>query len=350
MRKIKRVVVKIGSSVLTADSGALEIDRNAIYRLATEISIAAASGLEVIVVSSGAVAMGMEELGLHERPDGMASVQALAAIGQGQLMHQWREAFDRTRIRVGQVLLTHGDLGDRQRFLNVRGTLDSLLAYGVVPIINENDTVMTDEITVGDNDNLAAQVAKLMGGDLLLLLTTVDGLLDAEGNLVPAVGLADDVSELIGVGMSAAGRGGMATKLEAAAAAAHGGIEVVIANGRTPGAVGQAIAGESVGTRFEHEHRGLPSRKHWIAYTLRSQGALHLDAGAARAVCANGASVLPVGITQVEGAFAAGDAVTLVDPSGTVIGRGLARQAAQEITAGAKGPPAVHRDDLVIER
>ncbi len=343
----------MGSGVLTASlSAGLSVDRNAIFRLASEMGRAMAQGLEVILVSSGAVAMGIEELALDKRPEAMARVQALAAIGQGQLMQLWRSAFERCHHGVGQVLLTHSDLGDRQRFLNVRATLDALLAYGAIPIINENDTVMTDEITVGDNDTLAAQVAKLIGADLLVLLTTVDGLLDGSGQVVSHVALDDDPASLVSSGTSGVGRGGMGSKLEAAAAASHGGIEVVIANGRTTGVLAAAVAGQSVGTRFEVDGSGLPSRKHWIAYTLKACGALHLDTGAATAVRGNGASVLPVGIKQVDGDFAEGEAVTLVAPDGTVLGRGLARQSAQALRAviGAKGPPAVHRDDLVIDR
>lgn len=351
---MKRIVVKIGSSVITAiaGDGALTIDRNALFSLARELSALIDEGREVILVSSGAVAMGMEELAMAQRPEPLAQVQALAAIGQSQLMQLWRSAFLHQKKRVGQVLLTHSDLGDRQRFLNVRATLDSLLAWGVVPVINENDTVMTDEITVGDNDQLAVQVAKQLGGDLLVLLSTVDGLLDSAGERVPRVGLNDDPHQHIRAMQSATGRGGMASKLGAAAAAAHGGIEVVIANGKKAGRVSAAVRGDDVGTRFEREERGLPSRKHWIAYTLKAKGVLHLDAGATAAILERGASVLPVGLTRVDGSFVAGDAVSLRGPDGAEIGRGLVRVSTDELAelCGKKGPPVVHRDDLVAAR
>ena len=347
---MKRVVVKIGSAVVTAGpTVTLSIDRNTVYRLAREIAELSERGLDVIVVSSGAVAMGLEELGLKERPTEMATVQALAAVGQSQLMGLWRDAFRHCGRPVGQLLLTHDDLGDRSRFLNVRGTIDALLSYGVIPIVNENDTVATDEITVGDNDALAAQVAKLMGGDLLVLLTTVDGLLDGAGKLVPRVALTDDPGSLVRDGGSAVGRGGMASKLAAAAAACRGGIEVVIANGHTTGALVAAVDGGPVGTRFESASDGLPSRKHWIAYTLKTRGTLVVDAGAAAAVAEQGASLLPVGITRIEGHFEAGDAVVVIGPAGQELARGLVKDDSTTLSGriGKKGPVAIHRDDLV---
>ncbi len=349
-QSIRRVIVKIGSGVVTAtQSGSVRIDRNTIYRLAREIADLVASGLEVVVVSSGAVALGVEELDLRERPRRLAEVQAVAAVGQGLLMHLWREAFLRHRRRVGQVLLTHADLADRTRFLNVRGTVDNLLSRGVITIVNENDTVATEEITVGDNDHLAVQVAKLIGADLLVLLSTVDGLLDAAGKVVATVGLGDDPSGLVSEDSSMTGRGGMASKLEAANAAAHGGIAVVIANGKTPLLLQEITKGGAVGTRFEHAPQGLQSRKHWIAYTLKPKGVLRVDKGAAQAVQSGGASILPIGIRAVEGTFEPGDAVCIFDSSNQEIARGLVRQSARELREGigTKGPIAVHRDDLV---
>ena len=352
--EVRRLVLKIGSSVVTLPAyhdgvSSLQIDRNTIYRLAHELAAVNARGIEVVVVSSGAVALGVEELDLAARPGRLADIQAVAAVGQGLLMHLWREAFARHRLKVGQVLLTHADLADRTRFLNVRGTVDSLLAHSVVPIVNENDTVATEEITVGDNDHLAVQVAKLCGGDLLILLSTVDGLLDAEDAVVAKVALQDDPTALVSETSSPTGRGGMASKLAAASAAAHGGVGVVIANGKRPGLLARILAGESVGTRFEHEAKGLPSRKHWIAYTLRPTGLIRLDEGATRAVRAGGASVLPVGVTAAEGDFKEGDAVRILDPDGGEIARGLVRQDAASLRErmGRKGPIAVHRDDLV---
>jgi glutamate 5-kinase len=350
--KVKRLVVKVGSGVvtLTAGDGTLRIDRNTIFELATQLNLAIKSGLEVAVVSSGAVALGMEELELNKRPQAMSQVQALAAAGQGMLMQLWREAFDRHGIRVGQVLLTHSDLADRQRYLNVRTTLDSLLDYGVIPVINENDTVMTDEISVGDNDNLAAQVTKLVGGDLLILLSTVNGLLDEQGQVVSCVGLEDRPEEFIDASANALGRGGMASKLEAARSAGQGGIAVVVANGKQGNVISDILAGKSVGTRFEHKERGLPSRKHWIAYTLKSKGVLYIDDGAAKAVQSEGASLLPIGIVTVEGHFSAGDLVRILNPQGQELARGLCRHSSTEIQSllGQRGSPIVHRDDLIV--
>lgn len=349
----RRIIVKIGSGVVTSGGpDSLTIDRNTIFRLAAELSqIVERGGVELVVVSSGAVALGIEELDLSAKPERLAEIQAMAAVGQGLLMQLWREAFGRHRLRVAQVLLTHDDLRDRTRLMNVRATLDALLSYGVVPIVNENDTVATDEITVGDNDTLGCQVAKLVGGDLLMLLTTVAGLLDSQGEVVPLVRPSDDPFAHVNGAGSEMGRGGMASKLEAAAAAAHGGIEVVIANGRLPTATRQALEGASVGTRFEPEpDGGLPSRKHWIAYTLKPRGAVRLDAGAATAVLQNGASVLPVGIVAVEGGFVRGDAVRVLDADGVEIARGLSRIDAETLREGGlgqRGPLVVHRDDLV---
>ncbi|MFT7621729.1 MAG: glutamate 5-kinase [Myxococcota bacterium] len=349
---MKRVVVKVGSSVVTGstDSGRLEIDRNSLFRIADQICQASASGLQVILVSSGAVAMGLEELDLQSKPGELARVQALAAVGQSQLMRLWHTAFGHHGRHVGQVLLTHQDLDDRTRFLNVRATLDSLLAYGVVPVINENDTVATAEITVGDNDNLASLVAKHMGVDLLVLLSTVDGLLDGEGTVVPRVAAGDDPYDLVTGDTSATGRGGMGSKLDAAAASAASGVSVVIANGKTPGVLAGVLEGQALGTRFEADTRGLTGRKHWIRYVLKPRGTVQLDAGAAAAVLRRGASLLSVGITTVSGDFVAGEAVSIVDPDGIEIARGLARTGATELherigTAG--GGPAIHRDDLV---
>ena len=349
-RPVRRVVIKIGSGVVTVKDGpGLQIDRNVIFRTAVELAALVQGGMEVIVVSSGAVALGLEELALPAKPDVMSQVQATAAVGQSLLMQLWREAFGRARIRVGQVLLTHSDLSDRQRFLNVRATLDSLIAFGCVPVVNENDTVMTDEITVGDNDTLASQVAKLVGGDALMLLSTVDGLLDADGAVVPLVRLADDPLALVSAAMSATGRGGMGSKVQAARAAAHGGIATFIASGKKRGVIPAALAGETVGTRFEHDERGLPSRKHWIAYTLKSKGAVTVDAGAARAVVQAGASLLPIGMTAVSGQFEAGDLVKVLDPEGVEVARGLSKHSAVDLAAmvGKRGPPVIHRDDLV---
>jgi glutamate 5-kinase len=350
-RPVKRIVVKFGSGVLTLDSGSyLQVDRNVVYSLAAELSEAIEQGVEVIVVSSGAIALGVEEIELAECPEPLCDVQAMAAVGQSLLMVLWGEAFGRKNLRVGQVLLTHSDLSDRQRYLNVRATLESLLSYGVVPIVNENDTVMTDEITVGDNDQLAAQVAKLIGADTLLLLTTVDGVLDDEGQVIDRINLEDDPESFITDDVSRTGRGGMLTKLIAGQVAAHGGISVSIGNGKKPGTIHRAIRREPAGTQFEFSERTLVGRKHWIAYTLRVQGSIRLDEGATAAIVDTGASVLPVGIVAVDGSFEEGDLISIENKDGKEVARGLTRIGAEEMASsmGKKGQPVIHRDDMVM--
>lgn len=361
-RRSRRAIVKIGSGCLTATvAGRVEVDRNTLFRLAADMSRAASQGdgADLVVVSSGAVALGVEALGLDARPTELADVQAMAAVGQSLLMSLWRDAFGRTGRQVGQVLLTHSDLADRQRYLNVRATLEKLLERGVVPVINENDTVMTDEITVGDNDRLATQVAKLLGASHLLLLSTVPGLLDPSGAVVPQVKPDDRPEEHLQNTKSAMGRGGMGSKLNAARAATHGGVEVTIASGRQPSIVEDVLAGRPVGTRFVPDKKALSSRKHWIAYTLKPHGTLHLDPGATQAVESSGASVLAVGIALVVGTFAAGEVVSLVGSHGRELGRGLVRSGSDDLRAvllaRAERPgqpagtaPVIHRDDLVV--
>jgi glutamate 5-kinase len=350
-KPVKRVVIKFGSGVLTFDPGqCLQVDRNVAFSVAAQMADAIDDGVEVIVVSSGAVALGVEELGLNERPEGMPQIQALAAVGQGLLMALWREAFGRKGLRVGQMLLTHSDLADRQRLLNVRATLDSLLEYGIVPVINENDTVMTDEITVGDNDNLATQVAKLSGAEMLVLLTAVDGILNEDGQVISVVAIEDEPETCVDASVSTTGRGGMGTKIASARAAAHGGITAVIANGKGPSAITDILAGKNVGTRFDHAPRALASRKHWIAYTLKPRGQIHVDAGAVQAIREKGASVLPVGVTSVVGDFDSGDLIQVMSPEGSEVGRGLTRTGAETLAGilGQKGEPVIHRDDFVI--
>ena len=356
----RRVVVKIGSGCLTiSGAGRVEVDRNTLFRLAAEMADCApigaqkdgAEAVDFVVVSSGAVALGVEALGLEARPTELADVQAMAAVGQSLLMSLWREAFGRRGRQVGQVLLTHSDLADRQRYLNVRATLENLIGRGVVPIINENDTVMTDEITVGDNDRLATQVCKLLGATQLLLLSTVPGVLDAAGKVVAEVGPDDRPEDLLMDTKSAMGRGGMGSKLAAARAATHGGIEVTIASGRDNGVITRVVARQAVGTRFTPDKKPLSGRKHWIAYTLRPHGTLTLDEGASGAVERSGASVLPVGVATVEGTFGAGEVVSLVAHDGREIARGLARVGSDDLRAARGvpgGSPAVHRDDLVV--
>ncbi|MBW2464001.1 MAG: glutamate 5-kinase [Deltaproteobacteria bacterium] len=353
----KRVVVKVGSTSL------LEGDER-FALLARGLSALQASGRSVVLVSSGAIALGATRLGIEGRPRSIALLQAAAAAGQSSLMHAWERAFANgaEEVHVAQVLLTHADLADRDRYLNARAALDALLAQGAIPIINENDTVAVEEIRFGDNDQLAAMVATLVGADLLVLLTDVDGLLDAAGERVTVVADEDDPESLVRPDKSGAGVGGMGSKVEAARRATHRGVPVVIADARAQGTLEAVLAGEDVGTLFLPAGTKLPSRKHWIAYTLKAQGTIIVDPGAARALAEAKRSLLPAGVIGVRGDFEAGDAVEIVTVEGRQVARGLARYSTRDIAclAGARtgeiearlgrygGDEIVHRDDMVV--
>ncbi len=361
LREVRRVVLKIGSRTLAGDP---EVYRRIAEALAPR---AANRPRDVVVVSSGAIALGYPQLGLDRRPREIPKLQAAAAAGQSRLMRRYEEAFERVDGRVAQVLLTHADLADRTRANNARAALEALLEAGVVPIINENDTVAIDEIKFGDNDQLAAQVAALVSADLLVLLSDVTGLLDRDGQRVPLVrDVATEAMPLVGAapiapGREALGTGGMGSKLEAARRATLAGAAVVIADARAPETIPAIFAGEPVGTLVLPHPDRLGARKHWIAFTLRPRGAIVIDAGAARAVRETGASLLAVGVLGVRGAFGAGDAVGVFDAEGRELARGLAALAAIDVArvAGKKqdeaaqqlGRPVdaiVHRDDLVL--
>jgi glutamate 5-kinase len=350
----RRVVVKIGSKSLVSAADRFE-------KLARQIAAARAERRAVVVVSSGAIALGRQRLGLDKRPTEMALLQACAAVGQSALMRAWEEAFAPHGVPVAQILLTHADLADRERYLNARNAIDALLEVGAVPIINENDTVSVDEIKFGDNDQLAAMVATLTGADLLLLLTDVAGLLDDRQERVSIVEDVTAAFSLVGAATSDVGTGGMGSKLEAARRATLRGIPSIIGDARDADVLSRVLAGEDVGTLFTPQGTRLASRKHWIAYTLRPRGTLIVDAGAAKAVRDGGRSLLPAGVLGVRGDFSPGDAVTLVDPAGKELARGLARYATRDVArlAGAAtrdiasilgfhgGDEIVHRDDLV---
>ncbi len=360
--KARRVVVKIGSRTLASDPAVYD-------RLASSIAAQHAARRQVVLVSSGAIALGLRVLGWKTRPREMAKLQAAAAAGQSALMRRYEDAFERAGGKVAQVLLTHADLADRARANNARAALDALLEADAVPIINENDTVAVDEIRFGDNDQLAALVAALVGADLLILLSDVEGLLDREGRRVPL--LRDVEAEgfpLVGAAPLEAGRetdgtGGMASKLEAARRGAMAGAHVVIADARASSTLESILAGEDVGTMVVPHQDPLAARKHWILFTLRPRGAVIVDAGAADALEARGGSLLAVGVLGVRGGFGAGDAVQIVDPAGREVGRGLAALAAVDVAriAGKRGAEVetmlgrsldavVHRDDLVVHR
>jgi glutamate 5-kinase len=352
LRRARRVVLKIGSKTLAAD-------REVYRRLARELAAQKEGGRDFVLVSSGAIALGYSKLGLKERPREMAWLQACAAAGQSVLMQRYEEAFGEVGLPVAQVLLTHADLSDRHRDNNARAALGALLSAGAVPIINENDTVAVDEIRFGDNDQLASMVVPLVEGDLLILLSDVEGLLDQEKRRVPLVrDVETEARPLAGKSSSGVGTGGMISKIEAARKATLAGASVVIADARVPDIVTRVLQGDDVGTLFVPALQRLGARRHWIAFTLRPQGAVLLDRGAAEAVVSRGKSLLAVGVVGVRGEFRAGESVSLLDLDGNELGRGLSRLSAGDAAAAAgrkrEGDEdevvMVHRDDLVIFR
>jgi glutamate 5-kinase len=351
--KARRVVVKIGSRTLAGD--------RAVYdRLASAVAAATKAGRSVVLVSSGAIALGTKKLGYRSRPKEMARLQAAAAAGQSVLMRAYEEAFGALGLTVAQVLLTHADLANRDRANNARAALSALLEAGAVPILNENDSVSVEEIKFGDNDALSSMVAPLVDADLLVLLSDVEGLLDGNGRRVAVVhDVATEAVPLVRKDASGAGvgSGGMASKIEAARRATLAGANVVVADAREVGVLDAVLAGQDVGTLFVAASKRIGAKKHWIAFTLRPRGEVILDRGAVDAVRAKGKSVLAVGVLGVRGDFRGGDAVRVLDPEGNEIGRGLARYAAVDAitVAGKAGADIdeeravlVHRDELVI--
>ena len=362
----RRIVVKIGSQLVTAPGIGPDPDR--IERLAADVA-AVRRDREVALVSSGAIATGMARLALPERPRSIPEKQAAAAVGQSALMWQYEIAFKRHGLAVGQVLLTAHDIGDRTRYLNARNTLLALLAFGVVPIVNENDTVAVDEIKVGDNDNLSALVASLIEADLLVLLTDVEGLYTADPSRATDAtkidvvdGITDDILAMAGGHHDDVSVGGMATKLQAAQKAAASGVPMVIASGREPGVLARILSGETVGTCFLPKADRLGARKRWIAFAAPPQGRLVVDAGAVRALTRQGRSLLPSGVTAADGDFGAGDIVSVVDDHGHEVARGLVNFDAGELARilglktqdiearlGYKSvDEVIHRDNLVV--
>jgi glutamate 5-kinase len=317
----------------------------------------------VVRVSSGAIAIGRRRLGYAKRPKETRRLQAAAAAGQSTLMRRYDEAFGALGVTTAQVLLTHADLAERTRMNNAREALLALLEAGALPIVNENDTVATEEIHFGDNDQLAAMVAPLLGADLLVLLTAVDGVLDDAGHRISVMQNGDKHGRLA-LDAQPVGSGGIESKLDAARKACRAGADVVIAPASEPGALARIVAGEDVGTLFPAQGTPLRARQHWIMFTLKPQGTIVVDAGAVTALRLGKASLLPVGVVGVRGEFASGDAVRLVGPDGAEIGRGLARLGALDAarTAGRKGSAleqvlglgrsdavVVHKDDLVVD-
>jgi len=360
----RRIVVKVGSSSLTTATGGIDPER--VSTLVDVLAAARGRGAEVVLVSSGAIAAGLAPLGLRRRPRGLAAQQAAASVGQGLLVHRYTEELARHGLIAGQVLLTLDDVTRRSHYRNAHQTFAQLLELGVIPIVNENDTVATTEIRFGDNDRLAALVAHLVHADLLVLLSDVDGLYDGPpsrpgARLITDVRGEKDLAEVVvgSVGAAGVGTGGMVTKVDAAAIATGAGIPVVLTSAEQ---AGRALAGESVGTLFHPTGRRRPTRLLWLRHATEAKGALVLDAGAVRAVVEHRASLLAAGITGVKGDFSAGDPVDLLDPDGAVVGRGLVNFDAAELPAllgrsskelkrelgAAYEREVIHRDDLVI--
>lgn len=338
LTRARRVVVKVGSSTLSTDRGVFE-------RLAH--AIAGRPSTSFVVVSSGAIALGVRKLGYRARPKEMARLQAAAAAGQSLLMRAYEEAFEAHRVRVAQVLLTHADLSDRTRANNARAALGALLEARAVPILNENDSVAVEEIKFGDNDQLAAMVAPLVEADLVILLSDVTGLLDDAGARIKQVhDVATEALPYVRASRGGVGTGGMASKLEAARRATLAGANVVVADARAPNIVDDVLSGKDVGTLFVGASRPMSARKYWIAFTLRPRGDVVVDWGAAETARRKGKSVLSVGVIGVRGDFRAGDSVRIVDPEGNEIARGLARCAAADAAAVA----GKARKDLSHER
>jgi glutamate 5-kinase len=328
--QVRRVVVKIGSRVLVDDRYRLDLGQ--LRQLVDQIADLRRSGREVVCVTSGAIATGVLELGIEGRPRDLPSLQSAAAIGQARLIGLYREFFAAHELSVGQVLLTHADLRQRERHLNARNTISHLLEQGAVPIINENDTVAVDEIRVGDNDQLSALVACLVRADLLVMLTLADGLLtrppeEQGASLVHEVQrVTAEIEAMAGGAGSSAATGGMRSKVEAARMVMRAGERVIIANGRTPDVLGRLFrpgGGEPLGTLFHPRSHRLAGRKRWIAFFDHPRGDVHVDAGAVKALQRTGGSLLAAGIRQVQGSFERGAPVRILDPDGTEIGRGL---------------------------
>jgi glutamate 5-kinase len=343
LARLRRVVVKVGTSLLAPPGGGVHARRFA--DLAQDVCALLDAGREVVMVSSGAVGLGVRRLGLDGRPRSIPEKQAAASIGQIDLCRRFERAFARRGRIVGQILLTHGGLAQRELFLNARHTLHMLVRRGAVPVINENDSVATEELRFGDNDQLAAQVVNLCGAELLVLLTDIDGLHDRDPRLPgarPIRELEEVTAEhlaLAGGSGSALSSGGMRSKLEAARSAARFGAATVIADGRRRGVLARVAAGEELGTLVHPARDQISSRKHWIAFSLRPRGTLTLDAGAVKALVDRRASLLAAGVVDVEGEFGVGDPVRCVGPDGREIARGLASYSAADARV-IKGQPS----------
>lgn len=362
----KRWVVKIGSALLTEDGQGIARER--IKDWVTQIAQLHAQGVQVVLVSSGAVAAGMMELGWDKRPVELELLQAAAAVGQSRLIQFYQDCFQQHGLGAAQILLTNSDLADRQRYLNARSTLRTLLSLNVIPIINENDTVVTDEIRFGDNDTLGALVANLVEADALIILTDQNGIFDADPRKHPTAKLIartranDPVLQAVATEGGALGRGGMVTKVRAARLASRSGALTVIAGGRASQVLSRLRAGEHVGSFLLPDEEPLAARKQWLAGQLQAMGWVRLDAGAVRAIREQGKSLLPVGVVAADGRFQRGDLVDCVDEQGVVVAKGLCNYSAdetrrivrkstaavEEVLGYLSEPELIHRDNLVV--
>jgi glutamate 5-kinase len=360
------MVVKVGSNVLTCEEG---LNLPVIDALSRQIEQLIVGGQEVILVSSGALAAGVRKLAIAKRPEAIPARQAVSAVGQAGLILTWEKAFARYEKKVAQMLLTAEDMTNRQRYLNARNTLNTLLAWGVLPIINENDTVMVDEIRFGDNDNLAAVIALLMDADILINLTDIDGLYDRDprthedARLIPEIKtISKAIERYAGAIPGALGTGGMLSKIKAARKVTAAGIPMIIANGKTDRVLETIFSGGPGGTFFQPKTERLSSRKCWLAFSLKPKGTIQIDDGAVRAITTGGKSLLPSGIAGVSGQFSVGDPVQFARQDGQVLGNGLVNYNSSDIIK-IKGlrsseiadclgekpyDEVIHRDNLVL--
>ncbi|MBT3189319.1 MAG: glutamate 5-kinase [Anaerolineae bacterium] len=366
MTNYKRIIIKIGTSVLT--SGSPQLDRPKMINIVSECAELHKQGVEIIVVSSGAVAVGKHRLGFPELPGTMASKQLFAAVGQSRLMHVWEQLFEIYGLQVGQILLTRSDIEGRSRYLYARETLNALLAQGVIPIINENDAVATEEIKLGDNDNLSAMVAMLADADLLIMLTDQPGLFTSDPTKNPDAKLIEEVNSIdeimdveISPSESGLGTGGMLTKLKAADYARRSGADVVIAAGAASNVISRVFQKDSVGTRFPAISTPLERRKRWIL-ARASAGKIFIDSGAAQALVKNGRSLLSAGVLKVEGQFKRGETISILNQNNEELARAIAKYNNEdldkikgkqsdeitEILGYFYGAVAVHRNDLIL--
>jgi glutamate 5-kinase len=351
LNNAKRIVVKLGTAVLTDEHK--QPDLAQMGQLVSQIARLRQAGKEIVIVTSGAVGAGMGVLGFEKRPDSVADQQACAAVGQSRLMTTYEKLFAQYELHVAQVLLTHADLQHEERHRNARSTLTTLLRRGVIPVINENDAVSTTELKFGDNDKLSALVAALLPADLLIILTSVDGLIENFGkpgaqrvSTIPEID--SHVEELAGGTANPTAVGGMKSKIQAAKIVVRSGIPLVIAPGHGQTVLSEIVRGTDVGTLFLPKPAKLRGRKRWIAFFHHPRGSLFVDAGARRALIENGKSLLPPGVMRCEGAFEAGDIVSICDEQGSEFARGMAGYNSTDICERKTDGEVVHRDDLVI--